>query len=90
MNLNGIIQKIRHNHSLMMIICCGAPLLVLVILVYGFGLRSAYLSWGILLLCPLAHLFMMKGMHKKQAVEDRQMAHAVPPPTESAKDDVKE
>ncbi len=59
------IRKIRHNHGLMMVICCGAPLILLGIAIYFFGLSKSYLFWFILLLCPIMHYFMMKDMHKK-------------------------
>ncbi len=61
------IEKIRHNHTLMMVVCCGIPLLLLIGAVYFFGLSRSYLFWFILLLCPLLHYFMMKDMHKKHS-----------------------
>ena len=61
------IKKIRHNHGLMMLICCGIPLILLVIAVYFFGLSNSYLYFGILLLCPILHYFMMKDMFKKHS-----------------------
>ncbi len=64
------IQKIRHNHSLMMLICCGVPLLLLVVAIYIFGLSKSYLFWFILLLCPIMHYFMMKDMHKKHSKKE--------------------
>ncbi len=66
------IRKIRHNHGLMMIICCGLPLLLLIGAVYFFGLSKSYLYWFILLLCPLMHYLMMKYMHgDKKDGEDK-------------------
>ncbi len=66
-NIKEKIQKIRHNHGLMMIICCALPLILLIGAVYVFGLSNRYLFWFILLLCPLMHYFMMKDMHKKHS-----------------------
>lgn len=63
------IKKLRHNHGVMMIICCGAPLIVLAISVYFFGLSNSYLYWSIILLCPLMHFWMMKNMHKEHPGE---------------------
>ncbi len=59
------IKKLRHNHALMMTVCCGVPLLLLIGAIYFFGLSQSYLFWGILLLCPLMHVWMMKDMYKK-------------------------
>ena len=60
-------KKFKLNHNLMMFICCGIPLILLVIAVYFFGLSKSYLFWFILLLCPIMHYFMMRDMHKKHS-----------------------
>ena len=60
----GVIDKIKKNHGLMMLVCCIAPLALVVAAVYFFGLSKRYLTWAILLLCPITHFFMMKDMHK--------------------------
>lgn len=60
-------EKIKQNHGLMMVLCCGIPLIVLLIAVYAFGVSRSYLFWFVLLLCPLMHFFMMKDMHKGHA-----------------------
>lgn len=67
MNLKDLYNKIKHNHMLMMALCCGIPLILLYIAVYFFGIRRSYLYWFIILLCPLMHLWMMKDMHKKHS-----------------------
>ena len=64
------IGKIKHNHLLMMVICCLIPLILLVVAVKLFGLSRSYLFWAVLLLCPLSHYFMMKSMHNKSAHEN--------------------
>ncbi len=66
MKLKDFYEKIKHNHGLMMLLCCGIPLLLLYGAVYFFGLSKSYLFWFIILLCPLMHFWMMKDMHKKQ------------------------
>lgn len=49
------------SHAVKMLLCCLIPLALLAILAYsgmslkGFGLLA------VLLLCPLLHLFMMRG-----------------------------
>ena len=66
------IEKLKYNHALMMIMCCGLPLLLLIGAVYFFGISKNYLFWFILLLCPLMHYFMMKHMHdNKKGREDK-------------------
>ena len=61
------LNKLKHNHSLMMVICCGVPLIILMIAVNYFSLNNKYLTWSIILLCPAMHFFMMKDMHKKHS-----------------------
>ena len=58
-------NKLRRNHNLMMLVCCGMPLVLLVILVYFFGLNKNYLVWFLILLCPIMHFFMMRGTHQE-------------------------
>ena len=53
-------DKIRHNHLLLMAVCCLLPLLALLVITYGFGIRNNYIYWAAILLCPLSHLIMMK------------------------------
>ncbi len=62
--MKNIFNKIRHNHWLMMIICCAIPLIILFIVISFFDLNDSYWIWGIILLCPIIHYFMMKDMHK--------------------------
>lgn len=64
-------QKLKKNHGIMMVICCGLPLIILLIAVYGFGMERKYLFWFVLLLCPLMHLFMMKNMHGGSCCEKK-------------------
>lgn len=62
--MSSWIGKIKHNHVLMMVICCLIPLVLLFAAVKYFGLGGSYLFWAVLLLCLLSHYFMMKHMHK--------------------------
>ena len=51
------------RHALLMIACCAVPL-VLIAAVSVFRLDLGSIGyWGLLLLCPLMHLFMMRGLH---------------------------
>ncbi len=51
----------KHKHTLMMVLGCMIPLLLLAILWFA-GVSQNILSFGILLLCPIMHLVMMKNM----------------------------
>jgi len=52
----------KHRHTLMMVPGCIIPLLLLGIL-WVAGVSQNILSFGILLLCPVMHLLMMKNMN---------------------------
>ncbi|MCZ7385744.1 MAG: DUF2933 domain-containing protein [Candidatus Methanoperedens sp.] len=59
----------RHRHTLMMALCCLIPLVLLGIL-WIAGVSQNILSFGIILLCPVMHLLMMKNMkHSTQNPE---------------------
>lgn len=61
----------RHRHTLMMVLGCMIPLLLLAILWFA-GVSQNILSFGILLLCPIMHLVMMKNMnHSTQNPESQ-------------------
>lgn len=61
--LKNLWQKIKQNHLLMMAICCLAPIVLIVGVLSFFKADNNYWAWLIILLCPLMHIFMMKG-HK--------------------------
>ena len=51
------------RHALLMTLCCAIPLaLIAAVTVLQIDLGTMG-YWAILLLCPLMHLFMMRGMH---------------------------
>ncbi|CAG0982272.1 MAG: hypothetical protein MPEBLZ_03415 [Candidatus Methanoperedens nitroreducens] len=61
----------KHKHTLMMVLGCMIPLLLLGVL-WVAGVSQNILSFGILLLCPIMHLLMMKNMkHGVQNPESR-------------------
>jgi hypothetical protein len=61
----------KHKHTLMMVLGCVIPLVLLGILWFA-GVSQNILSFGILLLCPIMHLVMMKNMkHGTQNPESR-------------------
>ncbi len=51
----------KHSHTLMMMLGCIIPPVLLGIL-WIAGVSQNILSFGILLLCPIMHLLMMKNM----------------------------
>jgi hypothetical protein len=59
--LKTIIDKIKDNHLLLMALCCAIPILGFFILSF-FGLKETKGYYALFLLCPLAHIFMMRGM----------------------------
>lgn len=71
----GWIEKVRHNHSLIMAICCVGPILIMLGAVYFFGLSKSYLFWTVALVCPISHLFMMKSMHGEEGKKEKGGCH---------------
>lgn len=60
------------KHALLMLACCLIPLAVLgVVLVSGISL-GGYLPFAIMLLCPLLHVLMMRGMGHDHSAHDHQ------------------
>lgn len=59
--LKNIWQKIKQNHLLLMAVCCLAPIILVLGLLSLYKGNNNYWVWLIILLCPLAHIFMMKG-----------------------------
>ncbi|MDT8899656.1 DUF2933 domain-containing protein [Anaeroselena agilis] len=55
------------KHGLMMLLCCLVPLgLAFALNAMGYGTIAGYL---VFLLCPLMHIFMMRGMFKGKSRE---------------------
>lgn len=64
-------RKIHKAHLILMILCCTLPILLIGTLpAFGIGGLSSgkLMSYLLILICPLSHIFMMKGMfrNKKQ------------------------
>ena len=57
-------KKGMSKHTLIMLLCCLIPLALLGVL-WAIGVSESYLIFGVLLLCPLLHILMMRGMHKE-------------------------
>lgn len=58
-------NKREKKHGLLMILCCLLPIIIFGVLAFlpskNVQLQK-FLSFGVFLLCPLLHIFMMKGM----------------------------
>lgn len=64
-NQEGKEKKGLMKHGILMILCCLAPIVFLIALPF-FNIKSDgmqnLLSTAAFLLCPLMHIFMMKGL----------------------------
>ena len=69
------------RHTLLMLACCLIPLVALgAVAVFDVSTKSVF-TLGMLLLCPLLHLLMMRGMMgHDHADHDQHAAHAAHPP----------
>ena len=59
--LKSTFRKIKQNHLLAMILCCAIPLVAIYVL-WSMGVVGSWGYYALLLLCPLGHLFLMRGM----------------------------
>ena len=57
-------RKGMSKHTLIMVLCCLIPLVTLGVL-WAIGVSGSYLIFGVILLCPLLHIFMMRGRHRE-------------------------
>jgi hypothetical protein len=71
-----LLEKIKKNHALAMILCCGIPI-VGIMLLSSLGLLGSWGYYALILLCPLGHIFMMRGMHSnsKENMVPRQIEY---------------
>jgi hypothetical protein len=60
--LKYIFAKIKQNHLLAMVLCCAIPLVGILALSY-LGVLGSWGYMALILICPLGHLVMMRGMH---------------------------
>ncbi len=66
MDINQSEQKTKSNwiskhHMLLMILCCMIPIIAIVIL-RVIGVQSSFLSFAVVLVCPLSMVIMMVAM----------------------------
>jgi hypothetical protein len=61
-----LINKLKSNHALVMVLCCAVPMLLL----FSLLLSGKLGTWGyysFLLFCPLMHLLMPHHGHKSHS-----------------------
>ncbi|MFC1817159.1 DUF2933 domain-containing protein [Thermodesulfobacteriota bacterium] len=58
----ALYQKIKQNHFLAMVLCCAIPLIGILAL-SSLGVLGSWGYYVLLFLCPVGHIFMMRGMH---------------------------
>lgn len=60
--IQRLFTKIRQHHSLAMVLCCAIPIIGILAL-SASGVLGSWAYYLVILLCPLGHIFMMRGMH---------------------------
>lgn len=64
--LKSILNKIKQNPFFAMVLCCALPFAA-IFLFSSLGLLGVLGKYGVyalILLCPLAHIWMMRGMFR--------------------------
>lgn len=71
-----LLEKIKKNHALMMILCCGIPIVGIMAL-SSLGILGSWGYYALIFLCPLGHIVMMRGMHSnpKENMTARQIEY---------------
>lgn len=78
----------RNKHTLLMLACCLIPLATLgVVYLFHAGADSA-LFYGLVLLCPILHFIMMRGMMGGHAHHNDHLVEAAIPRTVASTDEV--
>lgn len=82
-------DAMRNNkHTLLMLACCLVPLAAIgVVYLFHAGAGSA-LFYGLVLLCPILHFVMMRGMMGGHAHHNDHLVEAVIPRTVASTDEV--
>lgn len=60
--IKSLFLKIKQNHFLAMVLCCAIPTIGILTL-FAFGVLGSWAYFLVFMLCPLGHIFMMRGMH---------------------------
>jgi len=57
-------KKLPKKHVWIMLICCLAPL-ILIVALSSFGIIGSLGFWALILLCPILHLLLMRAIYRK-------------------------
>jgi uncharacterized membrane protein len=76
----------KKSHMWLMLICCLIPVAgMLLVSVFRVSLNNV-LFYGMILLCPLSHILMMRFMgHDHSSSQQQHLANSLPPSTEENK-----
>ena len=71
-----LLEKIKKNHALAMILCCGIPIVGIMAL-SSLGVLGSWGYYAFMLICPVGHLLMMRGIHSnsEETMVQRQIEH---------------
>jgi hypothetical protein len=69
--IKSIFTKIKQNHFLAMILCCAIPVIGILAL-SSLGVLGSWGYYILILLCPIGHIFLMRGMHSTHAEQNVQ------------------
>ena len=69
--IKWIFTKMKQNHLLAMVLCCAIPIIGIMAL-SATGILGSWAYVLVFLLCPLGHIFMMRGMHSSHAEQTLQ------------------
>lgn len=64
--IKSLFTKIKQNHFLAMVLCCAIPIIGILAL-SASGVLGSWAYVLVILLCPLGHILMMRGMHSSHA-----------------------
>ena len=64
--IKSLFLKIKQHHFLAMVLCCAIPIIGILAL-SASGVLGSWAYFLVFLLCPLGHIFMMRGMHSSHA-----------------------
>ena len=74
--IKALLEKLKKNHALAMILCCGIPIVGILVL-SSLGILGSWGYYALILICPLGHILMMRGMHSnsEENMVPRQIEH---------------